>query len=308
LATSFKERIATKKKSVVICVPAYNEEKSIAKLIVDLKKYSDKIIVVDDGSSDYTAKIARELGTVVIQHEKNLGKGAALRSCFSHAMTYFPDVIVTIDADGQHDPACIPSLIKPILDKQADVVIGSRSQDTKMPRYRKIGLRPINYLSKIASKTNVNDTQSGYRAYSYDSIKIVAQLRSQDYSSEFEQLVVLSEKGFVIKEVPVQLKYDGLEKTSKKNFLTHGGELILGSFFMIIQRRPIIYLALPGTFLLALSMFYGFYTISLFNETRYFSMPMSVASGILLIIGVLFVFSSMFIYIITKSKIDLNPR
>lgn len=302
MATSLKEGFDTKEKSIVVCIPAYNEEKNIAKLIVDLKKYSNKIIVVDDGSSDYTAKIARELGVIVLQHEKNMGKGEALRSCFTQAMTYSPDVVVTMDGDGQHDPDCIPDLIKPILDKKADVVIGSRSKDTKMPAHRKIGLSAINFLSRKASKTNVNDTQSGFRAFSNNSIRTIAQLRSQDYSVEFEQLSVLSEKGFVIKEVPVKIIYDGLEKTSKKNFLSHGGELILGSLFMIIERRPIIYLTLPGTVLLALGMFYGLYTVLIFNETRYFSLPMSVMSGILLIIGILFIFSSMFIYVIGKMQ------
>ena len=208
LATDFEEGVTTKEKSIVVCIPAYNEEKSIAKLIVDLKKYSNKIIVVDDGSSDYTAKIARELGAIILQHEKNLGKGEALRSCFTRAMTYSPDVVVTMDGDGQHDPACIPDLIKPILEKKADVVIGSRSKDTKMPAHRKIGLNIINFLCKKASKTNVNDTQSGFRAFSNNSIRTMAQLRSQDYSVEFEQLSVLSEKGFVITEVPVKIIYD----------------------------------------------------------------------------------------------------
>jgi len=102
LATNLDDKSITKKESIVICVPAYNEEKSIAKLIVDLKKYSNKIIVVDDGSSDYTSKIAMELGVDVIQHEKNYGKGAALKTCFTNAMLYSPDVVITLDGDGQH--------------------------------------------------------------------------------------------------------------------------------------------------------------------------------------------------------------
>ena len=88
MATSIDKKLESRKKSLVICVPAYNEEKNIAKLIIDLKKFSNKIIVIDDGSSDYTGKIVKELGITLIQHEKNLGKGEALRSGFTKAMTY----------------------------------------------------------------------------------------------------------------------------------------------------------------------------------------------------------------------------
>lgn len=303
MRSSFKERIGTKKKTVIICIPAYNEETSIAKLIVDLKKYSDKIIVVDDGSSDYTSKIASALGAKVIRHEKNLGKGAALKTCFIHAMMYSPDVVVTMDGDGQHDPVFIPDLIKPIINKKADVVIGSRSdKKTEMPTYRKTGFKIINYLSNKASKSKITDTQSGFRAYSINSIKAIGHLRFEDYSVEQEQLGLLVDKGFEIREIPVEIKYDGISKTSKKNFLTHGGELIISSLFTIISRRPIIYLTLPGTFLLTFGLFYGFYTVYLFNETRYFSLPMSIASGILLILGILFIFSSIFIYVLRKMQ------
>ena len=304
LATSLEKELDLSKKSIVICIPAYNEERNIAKLIIDSKKYSDKIIVVDDGSSDYTAKIAKELGVEVIQHDRNRGKGAALNTCFTKAMSYSPDVIVTIDGDGQHDPIYIPDLIKPIINNQADMVIGSRSKETKMPRYRKMGLNTINYLNRKAVGTNIKDPQSGYRAYSYRSAESLARQRFDDYAAEFEQLESLLSQGFTVIETPIEIRYTGLGVTSKKNFLTHGGELILASLFMLISRRPIMYLALPGALFLFVGLFYGFYTLFLFNADRYFSIPMSVVSGGLLILGSLLVLSSMFIYIIAKMQIN----
>jgi len=306
LSTSIKERIENEKKSVVICIPAYNEEKTIAKLIIDSKKYSDQIIVIDDGSSDYTSKIAKELGVELVQHKKNLGKGAALRTGFKHAMIHSPDVVVTLDGDGQHDPYFIPKLIEPIMDGDADVVIGSRSSKTKMPIYRKVGLKAIIFLNRKATKSKVRDPQSGFRAYSLKSINTLAQERYDDYSAEFEQIESLTQKGFEIKEIPVEIKYEGLEKTSKKNFITHGGELILASLFMIISRRPILYLALPGTIFLFVGLFFAFYALFLFNVDRYFSIPMGVLAGSLAILGTLFLLSSMFIYIL--SKMQTNSR
>jgi len=306
LATSLDEKLNFGKKSIVICIPAFNEEKNIARLIIDAKKYTDKIIVIDDGSTDYTPIISRELGVNLIQHEKNLGKGAALRTAFKNAMTYSPDVVVTMDGDGQHDPSFIPKLIEPVLSGKSDVVIGSRSDKTKMPTYRKIGLKTINYLNKKAIKSKINDAQSGFRAYSKKSINALAQERYQDYSAEFEQLNSLIQKGFQISEVPVEIKYEGLEKTSKKNFLTHGGELILASLFMIVSKRPILYLTLPGSIFLIVGLIFAFNTLFLFNDLRYFSIPMSIISASLLILGTLFVLSSMFIYIISKMQNSLR--
>lgn len=300
LATSLEKRLDIASKSVVVCIPAYNEEKTIAKLIIDTKKYSDKIIVIDDGSSDYTSQIAAELGVMVIRHKKNLGKGAALRTGFLRAISFSPDIVVTIDGDGQHNPSCIPDLISPIINGLTDVVIGSRSDKSKMPKYRKLGLNIISRLNRKALQSKINDPQSGFRAYSIKSIKVIAQEHYHDYSGEFEQLETLFKNGFDIKEVPVEIKYDGLDKTSKKNFLTHGGELILASLFMIISRRPIMYLALPGTIFLVSGFAFIFQTLFLFNSDRYFSIPMSIIAGSMVVLGALFIFSSMFIYILAK--------
>jgi len=306
LTASLEKKVDQSKKLIVICIPAFNEEKNIAKLIIDAKKYSEKIIVIDDGSSDYTSKIVEEMGVSLIRHQKNLGKGAALRTGFLHAMTYSPDVVVTMDADGQHEPFNIPKLIEPIISGECDLVIGSRSANTKMPKYRKFGYNVISYLNKKATNSKINDAQSGFRAYSKKSINVIAQERYQDYSAEFEQLNSLLKKGFAVKEVPVELKYEGLENTSKKNFLTHGGELILASLFMIVSKRPILYLTLPGTIFLLVGLAFALNTLFLFNDIRYFSLPMSILSASLLILGALFVLSSMFIYIITKLQNNSN--
>ena len=298
----------TRKKSIIICIPALNEEKTIAKIIVDAKKYSDKIIVIDDGSSDYTPQIVKELGIELIQHENNKGKGAALKSGFSQAIKYSPDVIVTLDGDGQHEPSAIPSLIEPILTGKSDVVIGSRSKKTKMPKYRKIGLKTINFLNRKAINLKLEDIQSGYRAYSFKAITAIAKESFQDYSAEFEQLESLAEKGFRISEIPVEILYEGLEKTSKKNFITHGGELILASLFMIISRRPIMYLALPGTIFISLGLVFALLTLLLFNSERYFSLPMSILAGSLMMMGSLLILSSMFIYILAKMQMSSRYR
>ncbi len=116
---------------IVVGIPAFNEEKTIARVVLGAQKYSHIVVVCDDGSQDLTAEIAERLGAVVVCHEKNLGYGAALQSLFKRARELNADVLVTLDSDGQHDPEQIPRLVKPIEEGVAEVVLGSRFMDQK---------------------------------------------------------------------------------------------------------------------------------------------------------------------------------
>jgi glycosyltransferase involved in cell wall biosynthesis len=126
---------------VVACIPAFNEGRGIGGVVVRAVRYVDRVVVCDDGSVDLTGAIAEGLGAVVIRHERNRGKGAALRSAFLRARELGADVVVMLDADGQHDPEEIPGLIEPILRGEADMVVGSRYAEgskTDAPLYRAI--------------------------------------------------------------------------------------------------------------------------------------------------------------------------
>ena len=122
---------------VVVCIPAFNEETGIAKVVLSAKRYSARVLVCDDGSNDMTGEIAHALGATVIRHQKNMGKGEALRSLLEEARALSPRVVVTLDADGQHDPAEISALVRPIIEGRADMVIGARPMKADvMPRSR----------------------------------------------------------------------------------------------------------------------------------------------------------------------------
>ena len=131
---------------IIIGIPAYNEEKNIAGIISKLKNISNDIIVCNDGSTDLTANIAEDMGAIVVNHEKNLGYGGAIRSIFLKAKDLAADVLVTFDADGQHRIEDIDGVIAPILENQSDIVIGSRFLDDsekEVPQYRKMGIKVI---------------------------------------------------------------------------------------------------------------------------------------------------------------------
>ena len=153
---------------IAIGLPAYNEEKNIASIITKLQDEYDFVIVCDDGSSDLTGKIASKMGATVITHEKNKGYGAAIRSLFLKSKEIEVDILVTFDADGQHSVNDIAKVIQPILDKKADLVIGSRflnETEKDIPSYRKTGIKIITKLTNVSLKEKIKDSQSGFRAY-----------------------------------------------------------------------------------------------------------------------------------------------
>ena len=154
------------------CIPAYNEEGRIGKTALEVSQYVDQVIVCDDGSSDNTKNEAESAGAYVIKHQKNLGKGAAMKSLFKFAKASNVDIIITIDADGQFLPKEIPKLIKSLSENNSDIVVGNRFDDkTEMPKYRKFGNQMLDKITNLAENLPVKDTQSGFRAYSKNAIK-----------------------------------------------------------------------------------------------------------------------------------------
>lgn len=207
---------------IAVGIPAFNEEKTIARVILGAQKHADIVIVCDDGSADLTGEIAERLGAIVIRHEKNRGYGAALQSLFKRSKELKVDVLVTIDSDGQHDPSEIPILIKPIKAGTAEVVLGSRFKNDQgtadMPKYRKFGIKLITKLSNGSSGSNISDAQSGFRAYSKRALERLS-LCETGMSASLEILREIKKSGLTIHEVPISCKYGssiGI-KTSTEN-------------------------------------------------------------------------------------------
>jgi glycosyltransferase involved in cell wall biosynthesis len=167
----------------VAVIPAFNEEKRIRSVIVQSKKYVDKVIVVDDGSNDRTADVSRKAGAEVIRYKTNMGKGYAMRIGLRRAISLKPRVIVSLDADGQHDPKYLPYFIKAVEDG-ADYVSGCRDL-SKYPFNRKIGNFGLTVLTNMLCPTGIMDTECGFRAFSLRTAKKL-NLRSDRYETEVE--------------------------------------------------------------------------------------------------------------------------
>ena len=153
---------------IVVVIPAYNEERFIGSVVLKARLFTDLVIVVDDGSPDGTALVAESAGAIVLTHSENKGKASALNTAFQAARVYAPDVVVMLDGDGQHMPEEITQVVTPILNHQADIVVGSRylENTSTVPRHRTWGHWAFNFLTRLSSGVAVSDSQSGYRASS----------------------------------------------------------------------------------------------------------------------------------------------
>ena len=252
---------------IVIGIPAFNEEKTIASIILKLKKISDSVIVCNDGSFDLTGSIAEKMGAIVINHEKNLGYGAAIRSVFIKARELDADILVTFDADGQHKVEDINSMIEPITKNEADIVIGSRflNNQSDVPKYRKIGIKTITSLTNSSTGVKITDSQSGFRAYNKKAIQnILPSEHGMGVSTEI--LIKASKQNLKITEIPITILYAG--DTSTHNPVSHGVSVIISTLKFTSIEHPLKFWGVPGIFFLGLGFIFMVLTLQRFGESR----------------------------------------
>jgi len=294
---------------IVVGIPAYNEEKTIAKVILLAQTHADIVVVCDDGSQDMTAEIAQRLGAIVIKHEKNMGYGAAIQALFNKAKTLNADLFLTLDADGQHDALQIPQLIQPILENKADIVIGSRflQQNIGMPLHRRFGVKILTKMTNSSrQKGALTDAQCGFRAYNRKAIEGLA-LEEKGMGLSAEVLLKAKASGLVVTEVPVEVRYKGLE-TSTHNPLKHGLGVISTIIKLVVEERPLFYLGIPGIVLLSIGMFFGFWTLQIYAKAGYVVTNIALASLAFGLTGIFAIFTSITLYAILRLTRKLNSR
>jgi len=272
-----------RKPRIVAGIPALNEERTIAKVIVRAMEHVDTVLVVDDGSRDETSAIAKKLGAVVLKHARNLGKGAALRDCFRWAKRWSADVLVTIDADGQHDPADIPRLVAALRKKRADVVIGSRLyRPPRMPRHRWMAARALDAAAGVRIDGRLLDSQSGLRAYSRNAIENLV-ITDLGVGADTELLMRANSARLRILEVPIRVDYGG-SNTSKSHPLIHGLNALFGIVRFTSIQHPLTFYGGFATVSFVISLYFGFKTIDYFQHFGKVLIDLaliSIASGLL---------------------------
>lgn len=298
---------------VVAIIPVFNEARNIANIVDRVTMSVSKVIVIDDGSIDNTySTVPRGEKISVLRNRKNLGKGAALKRGIIEAMRLKPDIFITIDGDGQHEPEDIPKLIQPIRDNQADIVVGSRylsAQDEKIPRYRKLGLTVIGSLNRVLTSSNLKDSQSGFRAYSKDVIELLLEDNSTGYGFETANLSSAEAYGFRIMEVGINIRYTGLGMTSKRNSVLHGLDIVSMIAKVAIERRPLVFFGLAGLLSFAVAAVTVIEIITIFNDTRYFSVPLGLIAMGFTFMGSMLIMFSLILHILRKIKhLQINMR
>ena len=198
-----------------VLIPSYNEARTIGGIVKDVIGLGLKAYVIDDGSSDDTAAIARKAGAVVVKHETNKGKGASLREGFKHVLKGKFEAAIIIDGDAQHEVISIPDFIKKAQDGNTDLVIGNRMLDTKgMPFIRRATNRFMSWIVSRICGQKIPDTQCGYRLIKRKVLEAV-ELKSSNFEIESELIIKACRKGFRVGSVPIKTIYN--DEKSKIN-------------------------------------------------------------------------------------------
>ena len=277
-------------------IPAFNEEKNIAAIITKLADITDTIIVCNDGSSDLTSDIAEKMGAFVINHEKNLGYGAAIRSIFLKAKELDGDILVTFDADGQHRIEDIEQVTKPIIDQEVDLVIGSRFLDEsekEVPRYRKVGIKVITKITNASIKKQLTDSQSGFRAYSK---KVLNELNPSELGMGIstEILIKASSKNFRITEVPIKILYAG--DTSTHNPVSHGSSVILSTIKYTSIEHPLKFYGIPSMILFIIGISFTYLAVEYYAEIGRLNTNLTIIAVGTVLIAIVLLITSILLY------------
>ena len=293
------------KPKIVAAIPCFNEERCIGSVVLKTKKFVSSVVVIDDGSSDATADVAAEAGATVYQHDRNRGYGAAVRNALSKGRELGADVLVILDGDGQHDPKDIPRLIKPLLEGEADVVVGSRflQESKKPPFYRRLGQRLLTIVTNVGSGQKVSDSQSGFRAYSAKALQEL-NLAETGMSVSSEMQFSISKAGLKLAEVPIDVSY---ADKAKRNAVGHGVSVLSRVLVLFSLRQPFLLFGLPGLALLAAGLVIGARVLSIYGTTHELAVGNALGSILLCLAGLLALFAALMLQAV-KELMERQPH
>ena len=284
---------------ITIGIPAYNEEKNIASIITKLKNITDSIIVCDDGSSDMTSEISKNLGAIVISHKKNMGYGAAIRTIFQKSVELDSDILVTFDADGQHRIDDVNKILQPLENNEADIVIGSRFLDneSKVPNYRKIGIKVITQVTNASLKKKLTDSQSGFRAYNKQALTQISP-SEMGMGISTEILIKASSKGLRIAEIPITILYH--DDASTHNPVSHGTSVLVSTIKYTSIEHPLKFYGIPSIIFLIIGSAFTYSAVQYYVEIGRLNTNLTVIGAGAILIGLVLLISAIILYSIVS--------
>jgi len=300
-------------KKIIVIIPAFNEETNLGRVIADVPRGINgvseiKIVVINDGSSDSTEKVARGKGVTVINHNLNYGVGKAMSTGVEYAIKNQADIMVNIDADGQFDPKEIGNLIKPIIEKRADFVAGNRFTKGKpdnMPIIKFWGNKLMSRLIGNIAGKKFGDVSCGFRAYSREALLNLNLFGQFTYTQEM--FLNFSFKGLRTKEVPVSVKYFKDRKSKVANniimYAWRTASIVLRSK---VYYQPLRFFGWPGIILLFSGSFFTVFLvlhriiIGAYSPYKAFGF----IGGGLMIFGLLLIFMGLLADVIDRIRIN----
>jgi len=283
------------KRSLAI-IPCYNEQLTIASVISKSKRFVDDVLVIDDGSKDNTAKIAKAAGAKVITHNINKGKSAGIKSGFMYALQNRYDYVITLDGDAQHNPDEIPLLLNNLKSNGNDIILGVRfGRTTEMPTWRKFGKRVLDYATSLGAGGLVTDSQCGFRAFNKKAIEnMVKKLNGKAFSVESEQLIRAHETGLNIGINKISCKYKDLD-TSTQGPTAHGFSVLTFLMKHLIIKRPLLFLGFPGLIMLIFGLILSLQYLLVYDQVNIFNIGYFFLLSTLLITGTIAITSGLVI-------------
>jgi glycosyltransferase involved in cell wall biosynthesis len=293
---------------VLCAIPCLNEEVAIGSVVLRARAHSDDVLVIDDGSKDRTAAVARMAGATVITHDVNRGKGAAYMTLWRYTREHGFDALVVLDGDGQHDADEIPLLLAE-LKAGADLVIGARwGATTEMPWWRRIGKRALDYTTAMATDRKpgvggprLTDSQSGFRAYSARALATIEPAQA-GFAVESQMLIDASEKGLKLAETRIHCRYD--VDGSTEGAVAHAGGVINDLLTQVGIRRPLLLMGLPGFLGVVIGTGCGLWAVSVYERTRIFAIGWVLLAMLLVNLGVLGMFAGILFNLLPRSSAE----
>lgn len=304
-AVTVRETGSEDGRTVLVGVPAYNESGTIGGVIEAVREHADAVVVVDDGSEDDTASVARRCGADVIEHDRNEGYGAALKTLFREADWRGVDSLVVIDGDGQHEPSDVPTLLEAQETQGADIVIGNRfihDARTDLPWHRHAGVVVINTLAnvslgRIRSGSRLTDTQSGFRVYDQSAIRTLARDSSisDGMGASIDVLYHAKQHDYAIEEVGTTIYYD-VENRNTHHPVQHGAGIIRNFIRSVETEHPIAALGVPGFLSTLIGLGFSYWTVVNYLDTGTFPYGLAITSVFFTLAGIFSVFTSIILH------------
>lgn len=291
---------------IAALIAAYNEDRFIGSVVLKARQYVDTVIVVDDGSTDRTAHVAETAGAVVLRHIRNMGKAAALNTALREARELSTEAVVLIDGDGQHDPADIPMLLRPILEGQADIVVGSRflGRKSDIPGWRVAGQHTLTAVTNTLSGQSLTDSQSGFRAISRQAL-IDMHFSQTGFTVESEMQFLAKERNLRLTEVPVGVVY--IERR-KRNPVPQAAQVINGVLRLAGQSRPLLFFGIPGVIMLLAGSGLGWEVVAVYTVKKELAIGYALITVLLSILGTLSLFTGIMLHSIRGLFVQFADR